>query len=167
MRFTRMLDREETISECISAVWPLMGDEHNPVADAMLDALRALKSQTPLIVTRNERVDYLTKVQERARHTFRVDNDMTIDLEKNTRSFPQGQEHEAIGTVETPLGTLRCYTWMRPWKGEKRSGSNWVSQYTLDFEPISIREIKRVDLALRPHARIRHKSVSTQRSEEV
>lgn len=142
--------RQKAIAECIAAVHPLMdvdGDP-GPVAHAMLAELKRLLGETPP----SERIDYHERAQERAR---------AAHVGKFTRE-QIGPEYRATATVTTPLGELQCETWLRRWTGPKRARVTWASEFTLDAEFVSVREIKSLGLAQRPTTRNRQK-----RSEDI
>lgn len=93
-----------------------------------------------------ERVDYLDRVQKAAHRAW-------IEAHANFENRT-GPEFDGIAGVDTPLGRLKAITYRRPWKGGRIA---WATEYYLDDQPVTIREIRAAGLAQRPTSRNRQR----------
>ncbi len=147
MKHAEKIIREQTLTEAIRELHPLMGEEPSPESFAMLERLKDMREAATATVASSSPVDYLEQVQGKARRAHLVKH--AVDK--------IGRAHSASASVDTPLGKLECMTWKRPWEGEKRARVTWASEYQLAGEFISVREIKAAGLAARPTTRNRQR----------
>lgn len=132
--------RDNTITECLRAVDREITSEPTFRELQIIAALKALRTDAPLRVTGDIRVDYLGSVQRAAQAAH--------------GGVEIGPEHSASAGMDTPLGRLRAVTWRAVWKAERIA---WASEYYLNDEPITIAEIREAGLARRPKTRNRKK----------
>lgn len=151
--------REEAITEALRAVNDAIGEEQ-PSAQAfrIIEAIKRLMSDKPVVVASLNRVDYLERVQTAARAEWQTKRE-AFAAAHGEREEPVGPKYDATAGIDTPLGRLKVVTWRRPWKGTARDHRvSWASEYYLNDEPITIAEIKRAGLAQRPTTRNRQKA---------
>lgn len=147
MRYSDRLAREEAFTEALRAANDAIGNRQ-PHAQAtdIIKALKRLRDEKPARLARLEPVDYLEKAQTAARAAWKAE----------PRGL--GPKASASATVQTPAGVLSCETWRTRWRSNR---TVWSSAYTLDGEPITVREIRDAGLAQRPTTRNRQKKEPT------
>lgn len=152
--------REDAIRDALRAINDAIGDEE-PTAQAfrIIEAIKDLRANSPVrvpIIHRNKHdsiaapIDYLERVQQEARaawtkaHGGQHGNVVVTD-----------PSADATAGITTPLGRLTATTWRTVWTGKNGQRIVWMTEYSLDGEPISIAEIRKAGLAQRPTTRNR------------
>lgn len=149
MTHAARMAREDAITDALRAADEALGGEQpTPQALRILAAIRQLRSGEPVRVVSTDRVDYLQQVQQKSRALW---------LRQYGDLPATGPEHDASATVKTPIGFLSATTWRRTWTGRLGTREAWATEYDLDGEPISIREIREAGLARRPTTRRRRR----------
>lgn len=157
MKHSERIAREDVISECLRALDIGIGDEQ-PTDQALriMKEIKALRAPDPLVLAQQPNdtkyrtrfpTDYLERVQDAARAAWLA----------QWQHGDVDPAHDATAGVDTPLGRLRCTVWQRQWAGKVRQTTTWASEYALNDEPISVREIRAAGLAQRPTTRNRKK----------
>jgi len=146
MTHTHKLARDEFITEALRAVNDAIGNEE-PHAQAfrIIAAIKGLREDKVRVAGGG--IDYLERVQNTARDVWIMEFGG-----KHGNIVVVGPQ--ATAGIDTPIGRLRCTTWRTLWKGERAA---WASEYSLNDEPITVREIKAAGLAQRPTTRNRQK----------
>jgi len=145
-RVIEKLTREDTLTEALRMVSETLGDE--PPTSQALRIIAGLKAMMPGAVPRvyaRTGVDYLERLQSAVHGAW---------IAKHSRDAT-GPEHDAIAGIDTPLGRFNALTYRRPWKNGKIA---WATEYYLNDEPVTIREINAAGLAQRPTTRNRKRA---------
>ena len=147
MSHAAKLARDETITEALRAANDALGDEE-PTNQAfrVIAAIKALRHDG-VRVTGSERIDYLERVQKAVQRAWLDEYDGAVGVVGDPK-------HDAIAGIDTPIGRLKAITFRRQWKGGRIA---WATEYYLDDQPITIREIRAAGLAQRPTTRNRQK----------
>lgn len=134
----RKLAREDFITEALRTINDAIGEEE-PHAQAfrIIAAVKAMRDDKARVAGGG--VDYLEKVQRAARSAWHNRTE---------------EDRPGIGCVATPIGNLMATTWRVEWSGGREA---WRTEYALNGDPITIREIKAAGLAQRPTTRNRQK----------
>lgn len=140
------LVREQVVTELLRGISGILGEE--PPTLRELRIIAAVKSLRDEAVTRVlvERVDYLEMVQKASHRAWWAAHGHATII--------TGPEHDAIAGVDTPLGRLKAITYRRQWKTGRTA---WVTEYYLEDQPITIRDIRAAGLAQRPTMRNRQR----------
>lgn len=143
MRQSTLIARSDALTDALRAANDAIGDDQ-PTRQAIdiIAAIKRMRDKKPARVTGSDRVDYLWLVQTGAKTKFRLRTDGS----------------PASWSIHTPLGILECTTWRKQWRSGKLA---WFSEYMLNGEPITVREIRDAGLARRPTTRNRQKKEPT------
>ncbi len=147
MNHAARIAREQAVTEALRAADLAIGEER-PTQQALriIDALKRLRSESPVVVAELKRVDYLAKVREAAQAAWLSAYNSQI-----------GPEYDAVASVETPIGVLKMIVWRTAWNGGRGQRIAWTGEYYLDDRIITVAEIKAGGLAQRPTVRRRRK----------
>lgn len=136
---------ENAVTEALRMANDALGDEQ-PTQQVLrvLEAVRSLRSDKPVVNPSTERIDYMERAVARAR------------MEWSKAPAGESGARRGIGGTDTPMGRLKAVTWRRD--VISRPGKEfWHTEYYLDDQPISLREIREAGLARRPTIRRRPK----------
>ncbi len=151
MTHAAKLARDDAITEALRAANDALGDEE-PDAQAfkIFAALRALRDPKPIRAPAGG-IDYLARVQKAAQALWAAG----VAQSGNP-------DAEATAGLDTPLGRLTCTTRKRRWTGKRGTRSAWASEYALNGDPITLREIRDAGLAQKATTRNRQKKGNAQ-----
>lgn len=142
------LARADALTEALRATNDAISNE--PPTDQALriiDAIKRLRDDKPARITSLNPVDYFSKAQYAAHAAWRA----------RWPTEAVGPEHDATGSVSTPLGPLAATVWRQKWTGKRGERVVWAGTYMLNNEPITVAEIRESGLAQRPTTRRRRK----------
>ncbi len=154
MKLSERIAREDALSDALRAANDAIGDAR-PHAQALkiIEAIKRIRSDAPVVVATERPTDFLAMVQAKARMAWRE-----AYGHSHGPGVLIGPRHTASAEQETPLGALSAKTWRRPWKGKRGARLAWAAEYTLNGAPITLREIRMAGLAKRPTTRRRRKN---------
>lgn len=154
--------REDAIRDALRAINDAIGDEPpTPQAFRIIEAVKDLRANAPVrvpIIHRKKHdgigapVDYLDRVQQAARDAW-----TKAHGGQHGNVVVTGPGADASAGIDTPLGRLTATTYRKKWTGKNGERIAWMTEYSLNGEPISIAEIKQAGLAQRPTTRNRQK----------
>lgn len=149
MKHIEKIAREAAFTEALQIIADTVGKENDPEPQTIriIAAIKHARDTEIATVKGTSRIDYLERLQRQARTAWHTKHEAgTI-----------GEEHDAVATVETPLGTLSVTVWRTRWTGARGEREAWRGEYYLAGSPITVAEIRAAGLARRPTQRFRVK----------